>query len=161
MHNADKTKLGNELYVNYTDFKTKKMRTLLLITLMMFLLNSCSEQQTKPKDEKIYSDILNLPEPKSYKEETIASPQDYNHCIDLTQNDYGVVINGTKYAKPNEEELAAFIKINRKDIIKQKLNIITDTLTAFKKTINILDILYVNKISNYKVVSVSINHPKA
>lgn len=126
---------------------------------MTILLNSCSGQQANPKEEKTYYDTLKLPEPKNGKE-SIVSSQDYKHCIDLTRSDYIVVINGTKYVKANEEELVAFIENKRTDIIKQKISIITDSVTSYEKIVNILDIINVQKINNYKLVSVDENLPR-
>lgn len=120
---------------------------------MTIFLNSCSGQQSKPKEERIYYDTLKLLEPKISKED-VASPQDYKHCIDLTQSDYLIVINGAKYFKANKGELSAFIKNKRKDIIKQKISVISDSLTSYRKIVNILDIITEQKINNYKLVSV-------
>lgn len=86
--------------------------------------------------------------------EDIASPQDYKHCIDLTQSGYIIMINETRYRRSNEQELVAFIKNNRKDINRQKISIISDSITSYEKIVNTLDIITEQKIKNYKLVSV-------
>ena len=129
------------------------------VVLLTLLLVSCSGQEAKPKEEKIYYDTLNLLEPKISKED-IASPQDYNHCIDLTQSGYIVVISGVKHQKANEQELSIFIKKARKDIIKTKMSIISDSQTSYEKIITTLDLMTEHKIMEYKLVSVAGKLPK-
>ena len=129
------------------------MKTSLFTALLTLLLLSCSGQETKPKEEKIYYDTLNLLEPKISNED-IASLQDYKHCIDLTQSGYIIVINGVKHQKANEQELSSFIKKVRKDIIKQKMSIISGSQTSYEKIINTLDLMAEQKIKEYKLVSV-------
>ena len=129
------------------------MKTCLLVSLFTLLLFSCSGQEAKAKVEKIYYDTLNLLKPKISKED-IALPQDYKHCIDLTKSGYIVVINGVKHQTSNEQELLSLVKKARKDIIKQKLSIISDSQTSYEKIITALDLMTDQKIGKYKLISV-------
>jgi biopolymer transport protein ExbD len=129
------------------------LKTSLLVAVLTLLLVSCSGQEAKPKEEKIYYDTLNLLEPKVGKED-IASPQDYKHCIDLTQSGYIIVINKIKHQILDEQELRSFIKKARKEIVKQKISIISGSQTSYEKIIATLDLMTEQKIKEYKLVSV-------
>jgi biopolymer transport protein ExbD len=87
-------------------------------------------------------------------------PKDYDHCIDLTADNYMVVINGQKYVRLNILELSSFVKANQSSIIKQKISIISDSATNYEKIIATIDLLTEAKINNYKLVSVNGKLPR-
>jgi biopolymer transport protein ExbD len=91
-------------------------------------------------------------EPKPGKED-IATPKDYHHCVDLTQHDYVIVVNGVKHSLPNIKELSSFIKSNKKLIIKQKISIVSGSETSYEKIVNVLDLFTELGINNYKLVT--------
>lgn len=128
------------------------MRKSLFLAPFTLLFTSCSEQNTKSKEAKVYYDTLRLLEPKTDKEE-IASALDYRHSIDLTKDRYVITINGVKNQKANFQELSAFLKKNRKQIIKQKISIISGSQTSYEQIVAILDLLNDQHIKDYKLIS--------
>jgi len=96
--------------------------------------------------------------PKPSKED-IASPKDYKHCIDLTQRGYIIIIDGQKHVALNEQKLSSFLKVNRPNIIKQPISIISDSATSYEKIVNTLDLMTELRIDKYKLVSVNGKFP--
>ena len=109
--------------------------------------------------EKLYSDTVDLPLPKPTRDD-IAMPKDYDHCIDLTGDNYIIVVNGQKYISSNMRELSSFVKANQSRIIRQKISVISDSATSYEKIVNTIDLLTEIKINNYKLVSVNGKLPR-
>jgi biopolymer transport protein ExbD len=143
---------------NYNQHKNRNLKTTVLVSLI-FLLTNCYGQTPNESGNKLYSDTVDLPLPKPTRED-IAMPKDYDHCIDLTGDDYIIVISRQKYVKLNIPELSSFVKANQSRIIKQKISVISDSATNYEKIINTIDLLTEAKINNYKLVSVNGKLPR-
>ena len=134
------------------------MKATILVSLI-FLLTNCYGQFPNESGKKLYSDTVDLPLPKPTRDD-IAMPKDYDHCIDLTGDNYIIVVNGQKYISSNMRELSSFVKANQSRIIRQKISVISDSATSYEKIVNTIDLLTEIKINNYKLVSVNGKLPR-
>src|SRR5215475_11149282 len=87
-------------------------------------------------------------------------PKDYEHCIDLTGDNYVVVVNGQKYVRSNMQEISSFVKANQSTIIKERISVISDSATSYEKIVTTIDLLTESKINDYKLVSVNGKLPR-
>ncbi len=138
--------------------KINKLRLIYLVIVLIGVFTNCPAQQAIPAENKTYYDTISLLVPKLSKED-IATPADYKHCLDLTHNDYVVILSGIKYTL-EERNLAQFVKSNKKEINKRKISIIASSETSYDKIINAIDIMESEKVRNYKLVWVDGKFPE-
>jgi len=82
-----------------------------------------------------------------------ATEKDFGHCIDIRGEGYLLQINGTTRNLPDLDSLQSVLKTERADIAKQTLNIITGRSNTYKKTVDVLDLLTIEKIKDFKVLT--------
>ncbi len=124
-----------------------------ILPFFILTVTGCSGQQTTEQQNKIDTTKLFNPNPES--DETGASDMNiFKRNIVLIQPDYYIILNGQEHKLETVDKVKEFIKSNEKQIQKEKFYIITDSSTAFKKTVSIINILVENRITNYKVINV-------
>lgn len=79
-------------------------------------------------------------------------PNDYLYSIDLTDTNYIVRINKQKVTL-TYEKASAFLKANEKKIKGNTLSIITSDKTSYQKVVDALDLMVINNIKKYKLVT--------
>src|SRR5262245_38140397 len=123
-----------------------------VLILFILITAGCSGQQGSGQQTKI--DTAKLFNPNPHTDQSGASEVNIlKRNIVLTQPDYYVVFNDRGHKLEPLDKVREFIKSNKEQIQKNKFYIITDSSTAFEKTVSIIDILKENQVTNYKVIN--------